>query len=146
MPHRRIVRPWLEFVGKHDTVILFLLLVVTVFLAVFAAIGWNKARNAQRRLTTVEATQAAEVLGKKIADTTSCFNRAYGRPGLIIVLRGIAVKLDPDPRQAVLELIDRYERDTPSVGDCVTLARKNGIDPKPYLRNPPSEAGNVQTR
>lgn len=143
---KRLLRQTLTFVDEHANVILFLLSCAMVLTAIFAAIGWDHARNAQRRLTTVETKQRDEEIGKKIADVTSCFTRAKGRPQLILILRGIAVKLDPDPRHAVLELIDTYEHQTPSVADCVVLARKNGIDPKPYLKNPPSEAGNGEAR
>lgn len=140
----RIHRRSVAFLDKHANTILFLLSCVMILTAIFAAIGWNKARTAQRRLTTVEATQAAEKLGKQIADVTTCFNAAKNRPRLILILRGISVELEPDPRQALNGLIDEYEMTTPAVADCVALARKNGVDPKPYLKNPPSEAGSPQ--
>lgn len=141
MPYRRAIRKSLSLIGKHDSAILFVLLIVTLFLSVFAAVGWVKARDAQHRLNTVEATQKAELLGKHIADVTTCFNASKNRPRLITILRGIAVELEPDPRQQLYELLDEYEATTPTVVDCVALARKYGIDPKPYVQNPPSAAG-----
>jgi lipopolysaccharide biosynthesis regulator YciM len=123
-------------------VLLLLLLATTVIISIFAAVGWNKARDTQRRLTTVEAEQNAERLGKQIADVTTCFNQAKNRPRLTLILRGIAVELEADPRQALNELIDDYEASTPATTDCIALARKNHIDPGPYLKHPPSEAGN----
>jgi hypothetical protein len=90
----------------------------------------------------VEAQQAAERLGKAVADVTTCFNAAARRPALEVILRGIAAELEPDPRQALTQYIDEYTKDTPTEVDCIKLARKNGIDPKPYIQNPPSEAGN----
>jgi len=143
---KRLVRAPLNWLDRHANVVLFGLSVLMVLAAIFAAIGWNKARDAQRRLTTVESSLAAEKLGKQIADVTTCFNQAKSRPRLIVILRGISVELEPDPRQALNNLIDDYERGTPSVVECVVLARKNGIDPKPYLNNPPSEAGNGENR
>lgn len=138
---KRLIRKALLVVDKHANMIIFLLAFGMLLVAVFAAVGWHNARNAQTRLTTVEEKQQAEELGKNIADVTSCFNRAKSRPGLVVILRGIAVKLDPNPRAATLKLIDSYEQNTPTVDDCVRLARKRNIDPKPYLRNPPSQAG-----
>jgi hypothetical protein len=145
MPKRLVRRP-LNFVDRNANAILFGLSVLMVFTAIFAAIGWDKARNSQRRLTSVETTIAAERLGKQIADVTTCFNASRNRPRLILILRGISVELEPDPRQALNSLIDDYESSTPSTGDCIELARKNGIDPRPYLKNPPSDAGNGESR
>jgi hypothetical protein len=113
-----------------------------VIALIVAVLGWNKAAEAQRRVTTVEAQQAAERLGKAVADVTTCFNAAARRPALEVILRGIAAELEPDPRQALTQYIDEYTKDTPTEVDCIKLARKNGIDPKPYIQNPPSEAGN----
>lgn len=143
---RRVLRGLMVKVGEHANPLLLLLLVVTIGVSIFAAAGWNKARDAQRRVNTVEAEQQAERLGKQIADVTTCFNQAKGRPRLIVILRGIAIELESDPRQALNELIDEYDAATPSQIDCIKLARKNGIDPKPYLKNPPSEAGNGGSR
>jgi hypothetical protein len=126
---------------KHGEAILLLLMAALVIALIFAVLGWNKATDAQKRVTTVEAQQEAERLGKNVADVTTCFNAAKRRPGLIVILRGIAVELEPDPRQALNELIDAYGKDTPTTADCVVLARKRGIDPAPYINNPPSEAG-----
>lgn len=128
-------------IDRHANSILFVLLALAVIAGVWAALGWNKARDAQRRLTSVEAAQQTELTGKKIADVATCFNQAKNRPRLVVILRGIAVELEPDPRQALNELIDDYEHSTATEADCVALARKNGIDPKPYLKHPPSEAG-----
>jgi len=130
-------------IDHHANTILFVLLVVSLIAAIWAALGWNKARDAQRRLTSVEATQKAEVLGKQIADVTTCFNQARNRPRLTIILRGIAVELEPLPQEQLQKLLDDYSRDTPARADCVVLARKYGIDPKPYVQNPPTEAGNA---
>ena len=141
---RRIHRKATAFIDEHANTILFLLSFLMVITAIFAAIGWNQARTAQRRLTNVEAIQQAELLGKNIADVTTCFNAAKNRPRLIVILRGISVELEPDPRQALGDLIDEYEMTTPATADCVALARKSGVDPKPYLKNPPSDAGKPQ--
>jgi len=139
---RRIVQK----VGEYHAPILLLLLAATVVISIFSAIGWSRAKDAQKRLTSVEETQRAEALGKKIADVTTCFNQSKNRPKLIVILQGIAVELEPDPRQALNDLISEYEAGTPSPADCIALARKNGIDPKPYLKNPPSEAGNGEAK
>lgn len=142
----RVVRKGVDFIDKHATLLIFIMLVTMLLTAIFASVGWNQARQAQNRLNSVEETQRAEKLGKQIADVTTCFNRARNTPRFIVILRGLALELEPDPRQAVNELISEYEQDVPSKADCVALAKKNGIDPRPYLKNPPSEAGNNQGR
>lgn len=142
----RLTRKAMRFIDEHANSIIFTLFGVMLVVAVFAAIGWHNARRAQERLTAVEAIVEAERLGKRIADVSTCFNQSRSRPRLIVILRGIQTELEPDPRQALGELIDEYEDATPSEDDCVRLARKNGIEPKPYLQNPPSEAAQEEER
>jgi hypothetical protein len=135
----------MDLIDEHANSILFVMFVVMMIAATFAAIGWNKARDAQRRLTSVEAVQRQEELGKRVADVTTCFNQAYGRPRLIVILRGIAVELEPDPRAAIQEIIDEYESTTPTEAACVKLARRHRINPGPYLKHPPARAGAAVT-
>jgi len=137
---------FLSWMGKHDEAIMLTLTAALVIALIFAVLGWNKAVNAQERVTSVETQLATEKLGKAIADVTTCFNQAMNRPRLLTILRGISVELEPDPRQQLSGLIDDYERDTPTNVDCIKLSRKTGIDPKPYINNPPSEAGNKEGR
>ena len=143
---RRLVRRALNFQGRHAQAISLVLSFALCVALIVAVLGWRSARDAQRRLTSVELQLTTEKIGKDIADVTTCFNAAKRRPGLIVILQGIAVELEPDPRQALNELIDQYGQDTPTVPDCVALARKRGIDPKPYVDNPPSEAGEKEPR
>lgn len=140
MPER-LARRWVSFAGRHDELIILALCVALVVALIFAVLGWNKATDAQRRVTSVETQLETERIGKAIADVTTCFNQARVRPRLIKILRGIQVELEPDPRQALGDLIDEYDSDTPSTADCVILARKRGVDPRPYVQNPPSQAG-----
>jgi len=133
-------------IDRHANAIIFLLLVVSLLATVWAMLGWSAARNAQHRLTSVEARNQAEDLGKQVADVTTCFNQAKNRPRLVIILRGISVELEPLPRDQLQSLIDDYSKDTPTVVRCVALARKYKIDPEPYLKNPPSEAGNGESK
>ena len=140
--HKQLARRWAEFASRNAALMLFLMSAALVIALIVAVLGWNKAVEAQRRVTTVEAQQAAERLGKAVADVTTCFNAAARRPALVQILRGIAVELEPDPRQALNGFIDDYDRDTPTEVDCIKLARQKGIDPRPYIQNPPSEAGN----
>jgi hypothetical protein len=137
----RVVRKTLELIGKHTSLVVFVLTVTMLIAAIFAALGWNEAREAQRRLTSVEQQQRDEATGKDIADVTTCFNQSYTTPTLIVILRGIAVKLDSDPRDATLALIDQMDNDSPTLQDCRMLARRLGIDPSPYIRNPSARAG-----
>lgn len=139
---KRVARKGLLFVDEHANLIISVMFFAMLVVAIFAAVGWNNAHQAQERLNTVEANQQAEKLGKQIADVATCFNQAKNRPRLIVILRGISVNLRMEPRRALLDLINEYEARTAKVSDCVALARKNGINPKPYLKNPPSEAGN----
>ena len=129
-------------IDRHANLVIFVLLVVSLVATVWAMLGWSAARNAQHRLGTVEARNQAEDLGKQVADVTTCFNQARNRPRLVIILRGISVELEPLPRDQLQSLIDEYSKDTPTVVQCVALARKYKIDPEPYLKNPPSQAGN----
>jgi len=140
MMPQRVLRRALEFQGRHAKAISLLLSVALSIALLFAFLGWRTAVNAQDRVNILEARAVAEDVGKGIADVTTCFNAAQRRPGLLTILRGIAVELDPDPRQAMNELIDRYGRDTPTEQDCIALARERDIDPAPYIKNPPSEA------
>ena len=140
----RIVRRYLEWSGDHDEIIKGVLLVALLLMTMVAFLGWNSARNAQQRVTSVETQLAAEQVGKAIADVTTCFNSADRRPQLETILRGIASELQPDPRAALNGYIDQYTKNTPTREDCVKLAEKNGLDPQPYLNNPPSEAGNQE--
>lgn len=136
----RLTRKAMALIDEHANSIIFVMFAVMLTVAVFAAIGWHNARNAQRRLNTVETTLEAERLGKRIADVSTCFNQAHSRPRLIVILRGIQTELAPDPRQALGDLIDEYEGSTPTETECARLARRKGIDPMPYLNDPPSEA------
>lgn len=137
----RATRKAMDLIDEHANSIIFVMFAVMLVTAIFAAIGWNQARDAQRRLTTIEAERRAERVGKDVADVTTCFNAARNRPRLIIILRGISVELEPDPRQALNELIDQYGSDTPTLARCARLARERGIDPRPYIRNPPPGTG-----
>lgn len=129
----RVLRNTLRFIDRWHSPILLMLGVALIIALIFAISGYTKAESAHEAL-------AAERLGKHIADVTTCFNQAQSRPRLILILRGIQAEVEPDPRQALAELIDEYERSTPSRADCSRLARELGIDPAPYLRNPPSQA------
>lgn len=137
----RITRRAMLVIDEHANTIIFLMFAVMLVTAIFAAIGWNKARGAERRVTVIEAERAAEAVGKNIADVTTCFNAARNRPRLILILRGIAVELEPDPRAAIQDFIDEYGSDTPTIASCSKLATDRGIDPRPYVQNPPSSAG-----
>jgi len=102
---------------------------------------------AQQRVTAVEVQLEAERVGKNIADVTTCYNRAYGRPALSVVLGVIAgVAADADSRAIIMESINRYNRDTPTLAACERLAMERDIDPTPYIRNPPSKAGNEEDK
>lgn len=133
MPRRLIAR-WNEFSGVHASIIILLLAVALVIALVFAVSGFTKARGVESQLET-------ERIGKQIADVATCFSSSRTRPRLVVILRGIQTELEPDPRQALGELISEYEKDTPTTQDCVDVAEGFGIDPSPYLRNPPTEAG-----
>ena len=138
MPER-VYRKAEHYVEDHPFEVIMLLLVALVVALIFAISGYTKARN-------VENTLQAERLGKAIADVTTCFNSAERRPQLEVILRGIASELQPDPRAALNGYIDDYTKNTPTRDDCVELAESHGIDPQPYLNNPPSEAGKQEDR
>jgi hypothetical protein len=75
----------------------------------------------------------------RFAETATCYAAARGRPKLIVILRGIAAKLDPDPRRTTLEFIDQYEASTPLVEDCDALAEKYGLSSDDFP--PPTPRG-----
>lgn len=139
MPHRRAARRMMVWMDKHARGIMLGLMFVALISLLVAVSGWRKATDAQQKLE-------AERVGKAIADITSCFNAADRRPQLELILRGIAAELEPDPRQALTTYIDQYTKNTPTRADCVALAVKHHIDPGPYIKNPPSEAGNGEAR
>lgn len=144
---RRLARRALAFQGRHTQAIVTLLSVALVIALVVAVLGWNEARQAQKRVTSVETQLETERIGKNIADVTTCFNRAYGRPALVTIFRVIAgVAADTTDRAVISEAIADYNRDTPTEMDCVRLARERGIDPKPYIKDPPLKAGNTTGR
>lgn len=143
----RTLERLLAFQERHAQKILFVLAVALCVALVIAVLGWNEARQAQQRVTSVETQLETQRIGKNIADVTTCFNRAYGRPALSTVLRTIAgVAASSDDRAIINGAIRAYNEDTPSVVDCTVLARQRGIDPKPYIKDPPTEAGNDQGR
>jgi uncharacterized membrane protein len=131
------------FASRNASLLLFLMSGILVVALVVAVLGWNKAKTAQQRVTAVEVQLEAERVGKNIADVTTCFNRAYGRPALSAVLRTIAgVTIDSTDRTIINRAIEKYNRDTPTVDACRALAVERNIDPTPYINNPPTEAGN----
>ena len=144
MPHR-VAYNW---IGRHSNIIITGLLLVAFGLAIFAGDGYRRARDAQRRVNAIELERAQEEIGKRVADVATCFNRARSRPQLILVLRGIAGQLqDGDARRAALAVVMEYENDTPSRADCIALAKKQGVDPDPYLDEPePNGIGQVPQR
>jgi uncharacterized protein HemX len=134
MPYRAYRRAE-DYVGRHSSQVILLLLVALVIALIFAVSGYNKARN-------VEQDLQAEKLGKAIADVTTCFNRANARPQLVRVLRALANAVDDQAdRLDVHDFVDQYEEETPTREECAATAVEMGIDPAPYLENPPSEAG-----
>ena len=133
---RRIVQRWFSFADRHYRILFLVMAVALVIALIFAVSGFNKARS-------VEQDLAAERVGKAIADVTTCFNRANARPQLVRVLRALANAVDDQAdRLDVHDFVDQYEEQTPTRDECAATAAEMGIDPAPYLENPPSEAGN----
>lgn len=144
----RLVRHAFGWIDRHAELAIFVMFVVMLLAAIFAAIGWNKARGAERRITVIEAQRAAELAGKNIADVATCFNTARNRPRLIVVLRGLAADSSSgDTRRALQEIITEYGMGTPTLDKCEKLAIERGVDPEPYLKNPaPGTRGNQEGR
>jgi hypothetical protein len=124
-------------IDRHANTILFIMLVVSLLAATWAAIGWNKARDAQERVTTIEVQRALE---KKAADTnivSMCFATARNRPQVIKVLTAFAAQLDDTiARGVILNMITEYDSTTPSHADCIRRARELGINPAPFDKDP----------
>lgn len=145
---RRVVARYVSWIDKNHRLVLSGLLVVMLILAGLATDGYVKARDAQRRVNTIEFERSQEAIGKRVADVATCFNRARARPQLTIVLRAIAGGLaDGEARRAAQTVVNDYERSTPGRADCIALAKKLGVDPSPYLENPePDGVGSVPQR
>lgn len=101
------------------------LAVMTAILSVVTVVLYGRLDTAQRRIAGLESAG-------KTAEVATCYSQARGRPALIIILRGIATKLDPDPRDATNDFIDRYQAQTPTVHQCDMLAVRRGLDPKNF--------------
>ena len=65
---RRLVRRALNFQGRHAQAISLVLSFALCVALIVAVLGWRSARDAQRRLTSVELQLTTEKIGKDIAD------------------------------------------------------------------------------
>jgi hypothetical protein len=120
-------------VGRRTEAIMLGLLAVSVVMAILATLGFVKARDAQTRVNQVEIERATEARGKQIADVSTCFAQARGRPKVIEIFNAIAGTIpDPVPRAALRELIGDYSERTPTVEKCVALSHQYGLDPTDY--------------
>lgn len=144
MPERILKVPaalWKRLVTQHPGMVITVLSFMLLIALGIAVAGWTAARNAERRVTQVEVSQAAEIAaqerGEKIAQVATCFNSANGRPLLTTVLRALAGReFDPAVREAFNQLITQYEEasspgitGTPTHEKCRALAKRYGIDP-----------------
>lgn len=107
------------------------LAIVVGFLSVVGFVLRGQVNDARTRLAAIET-------GTKIGQIATCYASARARPNLIIILRGIASKLDPDPRDATNDLVDQYEANTPTTDECNRRARAAGLDPRDF---PPVSRG-----
>jgi hypothetical protein len=110
---------------------IFALGLVVAALSVIGFVLQRQLRDARERVAAIET-------GTKIGEVATCFAAARTRPQLIVILRGMAVKLDPDPRDATLNFIDAYERQTPTLPECAKRAREARLDPRDF---PPVNRG-----
>lgn len=108
--------------------------IVTVTLSVIVIVLYGQLNGAERRIAGLEAAG-------RVAEVATCYVQARGRPPLIVILRGIAIKLDPDPRDATNDLVDELEAETPTIKECDMLARKRGLNPKDF---PPPQITNQE--
>ena len=158
----------LTFIGEHYREFLAMILFLFVALAIFAYVGWAKARDAAQdasdaraRVSTVEEQraieQAAQRRGERIAKVVTCFNTARNRPRLTLILTALANQQeDPVVRDVIGGLIEEYEttptagvRGTPTRAKCVRLAVRTGVPFAAYdfdpttgkLLQPPPEEG-----
>lgn len=107
------------------------LVIVVAVLSVFGFILRHEVNDARARVTLVETNS-------RFAQVATCYAAARGRPQLFVILRGIAVKLDPTPRAATLDLVDRYEAQTPTLVACDHQALAAGFEPSDF---PPPKTG-----
>lgn len=122
--------------------------IVVVVLSVVSFILSHKLTDASARLTKIEAKDVADDAAKKVGEIATCYATARGRPQTIVILRGLAAKLDPNPRAAMRGLIDKYESDTPTLAECDAKAKKGGFTRKdfpPANRSETSRGNDAQT-
>jgi hypothetical protein len=105
--------------------------IVVAVLSIFGFILRHQVNDARARVTLVETNS-------RFAQVATCYAAARGRPQLFVILRGIAVKLDPTPRAATLDLVDRYEAQTPTLAGCDHQALAAGFKPSDF---PPPKTG-----
>lgn len=105
--------------------------IVVIALSAFGLILRSELNDARSRLAGIETSS-------KFAQVATCYASARSRPQLFVILRGIAVKLDPTPRAATLDLVDRYEAQTPTLAACDHQALAAGFKPSDF---PPPKTG-----
>lgn len=119
MPDRVLKQEWMRRWAWPFTIgMLFALLVITVALSVIVYLVRNDV--------------GALGLASRTSEVATCYAAARGRPTLIVILRGIAAKLDPDPREVTQGFIDGYEASTPTVEECDDLALRRGLEPQDF--------------
>lgn len=112
--------------------------IVVAVLSVISFILNDQLNNAEARLTRIEAQNVARETATKVGEIATCYASARGRPQILIVFRGLAAKLGPNPRTALNELIDRYETTTPTLAQCDAKAKAEGFSRKDF---PPQTRG-----
>lgn len=99
--------------------------ITTVTISIVMYVQYGQLDDAERKVAGLEAAGTT-------AEVATCYASARGRPRVIVILRGLAQKLDNDPRDATNELIDQYEASTPSLQECDMLAVERGLSPNDF--------------
>lgn len=109
-----------------------------VIVLIVAVAGWTAARNAERRVTTLESVLSNT---QNVAQVATCFSAARSRPLLTTILSALASgEHDPAVRAAYDQLIGSYAtaptpgiQGEPTIERCTKLAKRLHVDPTPYL-------------
>ena len=141
MPKRIVLIParrFIGFVNHHQNFVIAILMFALLVALGFAVAGWTAARNAERRVTSLEIALANT---QNVAQVATCFSAARSRPLLTTILSALASgEHDPAVRAAYDQLIGSYAtaptpgiQGEPTIERCTRLAKRLHVDPTPYL-------------
>lgn len=125
----------MDLIDEHANTIIFLMFAAMLIVAVFAALGWNKAEVAQTEVNQIELERAAEKKAADIDRVSTCFATVRNRPRVVQILEGLAAVVDDRITREALDFqIKEYDERTPTRSECFDIADELGVDPKPYDR------------